>query len=454
MKDVCNFCNKSKKEKMVVSGITGMVICQDCINTIHDAIQKIETEGAVANENPASTELKEILLKMLKDNDVDIDSLQGDVKVMDANGDVFATLDNIEEASFDVAGPNGPTSTLHDTPTPSQIKAHLDKYVIGQDATKKTLAVAVYNHYKRLDYNDYELDVEIQKSNILMLGPTGSGKTYIAQSLAKYLNVPFAIADATSLTQAGYVGDDVESMLTSLYQNADGDIAACERGIIYIDEIDKIAKAGANESITRDVSGEGVQQALLKVIEGTKIAVPISAGRKHPNGQNVIINTKNILFICGGAFAGLEHIVKVSNKQIGFDRTAKKVMQQTTAKDLTTYGMMPELMGRLPIICNLSALDETALCEILTKPKNSIVKQYQALLQMDGVELTFTDGALVQIAKLAIEQKIGARGLRSILEATMNDIMFNLPDQKDIKTLEIKADDIINNWQQPLLEQA
>lgn len=331
--------------------------------------------------------------------------------------------------------------------TPSQIKAHLDQYVIGQDEAKKTLSVAVYNHYKRLKQNK-KSDVEIQKSNILMIGSTGSGKTYLAQSLAKFLGVPFAIADATTLTEAGYVGDDVENILLTLLQNADFDNKLAEKGIIYIDEIDKIARKGDNTSITRDVSGEGVQQALLKILEGTISRVPISGGRKHPQGDCINIDTSNILFICGGAFDGLEKIVHkgADSKPIGFNADIKVVgdndnidLSNVQQHDLVKFGMMPELIGRLPVITTLNPLSEADLVRILTEPKNALTKQYQELLAMDNVKLEFEDDALKRIAELAIKKEIGARGLRSIIEKAMQDVMFSIPDRTDAKKVVVTS---------------
>lgn len=325
--------------------------------------------------------------------------------------------------------------------TPSQIKAHLDQYVIGQDEAKRTLSVAVYNHYKRLRQNK-KSNVEIQKSNILMIGSTGSGKTYLAQSLAKFLGVPFAIADATSLTEAGYVGEDCENILLTLLQNADYDNKLAEKGIVYIDEIDKIARKGENMSITRDVSGEGVQQALLKIIEGSIVRVPLSGGRKHPQAECVNIDTSNILFICGGAFDGLEKIVHkgADSKPIGFNADVKSAYETSTLdlsdvqqKDLVKYGLMPELIGRLPVVTTLNPLSETDLVRILTEPKNALTKQYQELLAMDGVKLEFEDDALKRIAELAIKKEIGARGLRSIIEKAMQSIMYSVPDMTDVK---------------------
>lgn len=331
--------------------------------------------------------------------------------------------------------------------TPSQIKAHLDQYVIGQDEAKRTLAVAVYNHYKRLKQNK-KSDIEIQKSNILMIGSTGSGKTYLAQSLAKFLGVPFAIADATTLTEAGYVGDDVETMLRTLLQNADYDIQAAQRGIIYIDEIDKISRKGENMSITRDVSGEGVQQALLKIIEGTISEVPVTGGRKHPQAETVKIDTSNILFICGGAFDGIEKMIgeEETHNTIGFGsmvadkRESVADFSKIEQHDLVKYGLMPELIGRLPIITTLNPLSEDDLVRILTEPKNAITKQYQELLSMDGVNLEFEDEALKKIAELAIKKKTGARGLRSIIESAMQKVMFDVPDMSSAKKVVVTAD--------------
>ena len=326
--------------------------------------------------------------------------------------------------------------------TPSQIKAHLDQYVIGQDEAKKTLSVAVYNHYKRLRQNK-KSDVEIQKSNILMIGSTGSGKTYLAQSLAKFLGVPFAIADATTLTEAGYVGEDVENILLTLLQNADFDNKLAEKGIIYIDEIDKLSRKSENMSTTRDVGGEGVQQSLLKIIEGTVSRVPLSGGRKHPQAECVDIDTSNILFICGGAFSGLEKIIEQRNnkgKSIGFNADVKVIgdndkmdLSDVQQKDLVKYGLMPELIGRLPVITTLNPLSEDDLVRILTEPKNALTKQYQELLAMDGVKLEFEDDALKRIAELAIKKEIGARGLRSIIEKSMQNVMFSIPDRADAK---------------------
>jgi len=331
--------------------------------------------------------------------------------------------------------------------TPSQIKAHLDLYVIGQDEAKKTLAVAVYNHYKRLRQSK-KSDIEVQKSNVLLIGSTGSGKTYLAQSLAKFLGVPFAIADATMLTEAGYVGDDVENILLRLLENADYDLNRAEQGIVYIDEIDKLARKGENTSITRDVSGEGVQQALLKIIEGTVSRVPLNGGRKHPQGECVNIDTSNILFICGGAFDGLEKIVHKGSdsKPIGFNADIKGVNESkiidlsgVQQHDLVKYGMMPELIGRLHVICTLNPLSREDLIKILTEPRNALTKQYQELLAMDGVNLEFEETALKKIAELAIKKEIGARGLRSIIEKAMQNVMYSIPDKSDAKRVVVTS---------------
>jgi len=349
---------------------------------------------------------------------------------------------------------------MSDIPKPAEIVAALDEYVIGQAAAKKILAVAVYNHYKRINSDVKQDDVELQKSNIIMLGPTGSGKTLLAQTLARILNVPFAMADATSLTEAGYVGEDVENILLKLIQASDYDIERAQRGIIYIDEIDKIARKGDNPSITRDVSGEGVQQALLKIIEGTVASVPPQGGRKHPHQEFLQIDTTNILFICGGAFGGLEKIIerRIGRKTIGFGaevvsnqkKDLGELYQHILPEDLIKFGLIPEFVGRVPIIVTLHQLDEQALVNILTQPKNALVKQFAKLMEMDGVQLEFEDDALTEIAKLALERKTGARGLRAILESIMLDVMYEVPSRGDVKKC-VVTKETVRGAQVPML---
>lgn len=345
-------------------------------------------------------------------------------------------------------------------PTPAEIKSSLDQYVIKQEVAKKILSVAVYNHYKRLETSVNTGDVDLQKSNVLLIGPTGCGKTLLAQTLAKFLNVPFTIADATSLTEAGYVGEDVENIILSLLQNADYDLERTSRGIVYIDEIDKIARRGDNPSITRDVSGEGVQQALLKIIEGTTASVPPKGGRKHPQQDFVKVDTSNILFICGGTFNGLEEMIqsRLGGKVMGFgadiqsrkERNIGEILKMVQPEDLLKFGLIPEFVGRLPVIATLGELDEAALVQILTEPKNALVKQFQRLLEFENVTLRFTDSGLQAIARRSLERKSGARGLRAIMEATMLDIMYEIPSMSGVKECVINEDVILEN-EEPIL---
>ena len=402
----CSFCGKTQESvKKIVAG-PGVYICNECIGLCNEIIES----------------------------------------------EYYAE----EEETYTLAG-------LEKIPSPREIKEILDQYVIGQDEAKKTLSVAVYNHYKRIaNEEEKEDDVEIQKSNILLLGPTGCGKTLLASTLAKILNVPFAIADATTLTEAGYVGEDVENILLKLIQAADGDIEKAEKGIIYIDEIDKITRKSENPSITRDVSGEGVQQALLKIVEGTIASVPPQGGRKHPQQELLQIDTTNILFICGGAFEGLENIIKdrIGKKTMGFgadipskkDIDKYKVFEQILPQDLLKFGMIPEFIGRLPIIATLKELDREALIKITTEPKNALVKQYKKLLKMDDVELEFEREALEAIVDKAIERKTGARGLRSIIEDIMRDIMFEIPSNEKIEKCIIKKETVVNNAGPKIIE--